>query len=262
MDFDLQHTVLKHVAGDSIENSISLGLIGRRDERDNMEDGGVQQCWEPPEHTQFKAQRIFLSLCIQIIARFFVSETIPAYVTDEPRERDDSNIEGLFNSCCRSEMISRIRSFRSSGSDALFALTIVKNDGQVFLTAADKQFALWTLREVCVAAFEAEFCEGSGLMIWCEYFVYVPIYFQTHHTPLFFSIPVFSMQQGRGYFTAPFFATQAAQRLLERERQESPRALRSDNRRGQRLLRRPPKRQLGVRADLPAGGSSVAVCLP
>ena len=178
MDMDLQHTALRHAADDSIESSICLGLLRGRGEREDGDEKvdvstRAQHCSEePPEITQFKAQRIFLSLCLQIIARYFVSETVPTYIADEARDTDDSNVDGLFlsvNNCSRSEMISRIRSFRTSGTEALFALAVVKNDGRILLTAADKQFALWTLREVCVAAFEAESSEGNSLMIWCKY---------------------------------------------------------------------------------------------
>jgi hypothetical protein len=168
MDFDLQHSVLKHAADDSVESSVALGLVRRRDSLPP----GVSGAEEPPEHTQFRAQRIFLSLCIQIIARFFVHETVPAHGPDAVRESEDSNVSGVLlfsvSNCSRSEMIARVRLFRSTGAEALFALAIVKSDSRVLLTAADKQFALWTLREVCVAAYEVESSEGNSLMIWCE----------------------------------------------------------------------------------------------
>lgn len=184
MGADLQHTALRHAADHPVQSSVCLGLLlpgGRERESEEGQQGqqgsssaqGQCSAEEPPETMQFRAQRIFLSLCLQIIARFFVSETVPTYLLDEThQESDDSNIDGLFfsvNNCYRSEMISRIRSFRSSGAEALFALAIVKNDGgRILLTAADKQFALWTLREVCIAAFEAEISEGGSLMIWCK----------------------------------------------------------------------------------------------
>jgi hypothetical protein len=128
-------------------------------------------CEEPPEHTQFRAQRIFLSLCMQIIARYFVNVTVSTHIDDDMRELDDSNVDGFMfsvSNCCRSEMLSRIRSFRSTGTEALFALMIVNTGGRLLLTTADKQFALWTLREVCVAAFEAESSAGDSLMLWCK----------------------------------------------------------------------------------------------
>lgn len=169
MDIDLQNTPLRDAADHSAQNNLALGLARRGG-------GLLDESTEPPIRTQFKAQRIFLSLCIQIIARFFVNETMPAHVGDETRDLDSS--DGLLlsvNNSCRSDMVSRIHSFRSKGTEALITLAVVQSDSGILLTTADKQFALWTLREVCVAAYEVEISEGNSLMIWCKFCWCLPI---------------------------------------------------------------------------------------
>lgn len=181
MDVEMQHSALRYAADDSIENGFALGLgLGRRAHtHSSAHVAGLSMAArrsdssEPPEHVQHKAQRIFLSLCVQIIARYFVTETVPTYLSSEDRAQEDGDADSdelLFcmNNCRRTDMISRVRTFRANGTEALLALTVVKSDSRFQLTAADKQFALWALREVCVAAFEVERTEGCGLMIWCK----------------------------------------------------------------------------------------------
>ena len=123
------------------------------------------QLSEPPERIQFKAQRIFLSLCLQIVAKFFVNIIIPSSANERPEFNCDDH-EMSVNVSCRSDMARNVRSFRTIGGEALLVLSIVRSD--FLLTTADRQFALWTLREACVSAFEVDISEGHNLMIWCK----------------------------------------------------------------------------------------------
>ena len=163
----MQHSVLRHAADNSKENSATLGLV--RGLPSPPADWTRAESFEPPEKSQHKGQRIFLSLCIQVIAKYFVSVTLPPPV--EFQDPGDAHLDEFHfstSNSSRSKMRSRLRAFRSVGAEALLALVVVKSGSRVLLTVADKQLALWTLREVCVSAYEVETSEGNSLMIWCK----------------------------------------------------------------------------------------------
>mmetsp|Transcript_22021 Transcript_22021/g.37276 ORF Transcript_22021/g.37276 Transcript_22021/m.37276 type:complete len:3228 (-) Transcript_22021:12-9695(-) len=177
LDVDMQQSVLKHAADSFFESRFALGLLQRKIPLTVRLRRG--ESMEPPEHVQHKAQRIFLSLCLQIIARYFVSETVPTYLAGDGQDLGDSRAyDEVFcapNTCSRCNMISRVRYFRAIGTEALLVLVVVSNNSSLLLTESDKQFALWTLREVCVAAYSVDSSEGSGLMIWWGWLVHCPI---------------------------------------------------------------------------------------
>lgn len=165
----MQHSGLKNAADCFLESKHSLGLLSKK-----PTSGTNTRCghtFEPPEDVQYKAQRIFLSLCLQIMARYFVTETIPTHLTVYSEDLCDTSANENFfsvNNGRRSHLVSRIRSFRAYGIEALLSLAVVSNNSRLLLTEADKQFALWTLREVCVSAYSVEIDEGNSLMIWCK----------------------------------------------------------------------------------------------
>lgn len=125
---------------------------------------------EPPEDSQYKCHRIVLSLIIQLISRFYV---IPVIIPGSGVLYSDA-------SCSRQEMIRRIKSFSYFGGEALFGLYLTCDYSNNWgVTSGDKQFAIWTFREITVSAFEVNARQISSLMQWQIWLLRCPVRTET-----------------------------------------------------------------------------------
>ena len=138
-----------------------------------------------------KSNRICGSLYLQIISRFFTTEIacgtiVPVStagdtakdVDGEGKDESQSQDRGLpfiagqapvpcDPQCSRAEMLTRIKVFRRLGCEAFLIHLLMDNDFKKLpLTGSDRQYLLWTLREIIVKAVEVDISQARALLRW------------------------------------------------------------------------------------------------
>lgn len=158
---------------------------------------------DPPEDHQSLPIRVCISIGIQIISRFFVSEIIAPCSREAPitglgglSDKSSSptvpnghnmlfgtgNVPGRFvtgkkfdSSCTRAEMYSRISMFQKCGGMALLVHLVINGGTFTPLCKCDKQFALWTMREIIVCSSEVNVRRINMSLQWLVWLLNCPV---------------------------------------------------------------------------------------
>jgi hypothetical protein len=124
--------------------------------------------FSPPEDVQTLPRRCTLSLIVQCLVRLLLVDQHSPVMRSPVADRKD--IIG----CCKSERMELIETFRLLGGDGLLVFMLVTsciNSSPVGqsccpLTSYDRQYIIWTLREIIVTALVAESPHTSSLVQW------------------------------------------------------------------------------------------------